>query len=77
MRIRLSTACKDVNAPLLKVDAQGFRSGQKFDHTVFFEEHAGIHHIFSKGEKKGRNLKGLEVILRNSAKEEEVVPVSY
>jgi hypothetical protein len=26
--------------------AQDFRSGQRFDHTVFFGENADIHHIF-------------------------------
>ena len=28
--------------------ARDFRSGQKFDHTVFFGENVDIHHIFPK-----------------------------
>jgi hypothetical protein len=36
MRMRLSAAYKGVNALLMKEGAQDFRSGQKFDHTVFF-----------------------------------------
>jgi hypothetical protein len=28
--------------------AQDFRSGQKFDHIVFFGENVDIHHIFPK-----------------------------
>ncbi len=36
MRMRLSAAYKGVNALLMKEGAQDFRSGQKFDHTIFF-----------------------------------------
>jgi hypothetical protein len=32
----------------MKEGAQDFRSGQKFDHTVFFGENVDIHHIFPK-----------------------------
>lgn len=46
MRMRLSAAYKGVNALLMKQGAQDFRSGQKFDHTVFFGENVDIHHIF-------------------------------
>jgi hypothetical protein len=46
MRMRLSAAYKGVNALLMKESAQDFRSGQKFDHTVFFGENVDIHHIF-------------------------------
>lgn len=46
MRMRLSAAYKGVNALLMKAGAQDFRSGQKFDHTVFFGENVDIHHIF-------------------------------
>jgi hypothetical protein len=46
MRMRLSAAYKGVNALLMKEGAQDFRSGQKFDHTVFFGENVDIHHIF-------------------------------
>ena len=45
MRMRLSAAYKGVNALLMKEGAQDFRSGQKFDHTVFFGENVDIHHI--------------------------------
>jgi hypothetical protein len=45
MRMRLSAAYKGVNSLLMKEGAQDFRSGQKFDHTVFFGENVDIHHI--------------------------------
>lgn len=48
MRMRLSAAYKGVNALLMKEGAQDFRSGQKFDHTVFFGENVDIHHVFPK-----------------------------
>lgn len=48
MRMRISAAYKGVNALLMKEGAQDFRSGQKFDHTVFFGENVDIHHIFPK-----------------------------
>jgi hypothetical protein len=46
MRMRLSAAYKGVNALLMKQGAQDFGSGQKFDHTIFFDENVDIHHIF-------------------------------
>jgi hypothetical protein len=46
MRMRLSAAYKGMNALLMKEGAQDFRSGQKFDHAVFFGENVDIHHIF-------------------------------
>jgi hypothetical protein len=46
MRMRLSAAYKGVNALLMKTGARDFRSGQHFDHTVFFGENVDIHHIF-------------------------------
>lgn len=48
MRMRLSAAYKGVNALLMKEGAKDFRSGQRFDHTVFFGESVDIHHIFPK-----------------------------
>lgn len=48
MRMRLSAAYKGVNALLMKEGAQDFRSGQRFDHTAFFDENVDIHHIFPK-----------------------------
>lgn len=46
MRMRLSAAYKGVNALLMKEGAKDFRSGQRFDHTIFFGESVDIHHIF-------------------------------
>lgn len=46
MRMRLSAAYKGVNVLLMKEGARDFRSGQKFDLTVFFGENVDIHHIF-------------------------------
>lgn len=46
MRMRLSAAYKGVNALLMQRAAKDFRSGQEFDHTVFFGEAVDIHHIF-------------------------------
>lgn len=48
MRMRLSAAYKGVNALLMKTGAMDFRSGQKFEHTNFFDEAVDIHHIFPK-----------------------------
>lgn len=48
MRMRLSAAYKGVNALLMKAGAKDFRSGQKFEHTSFFDEAVDIHHIFPK-----------------------------
>jgi hypothetical protein len=48
MRMRISAAYKGVNALLMKEGAQDFRSGQKFDHAMFFGENVDIHHIFPK-----------------------------
>lgn len=57
MRMRLSAAYKGVNALLMKEGAQDFRSGQKFDHTVFFGENVDIHHIFPQDWCKGQGIK--------------------
>ena len=57
MRMRLSAAYKGVNALLMKEGAQDFRSGQKFDHTVFFGENVDIHHIFPQDWCKRQNIK--------------------
>lgn len=46
MRMRLSAAYKGMNALLMLEGARDFRSGQAFDHTVFFGENVDIHHIF-------------------------------
>lgn len=57
MRMRLSAAYKGVNALLMKDGAQDFRSGQKFDHTVFFGENVDIHHIFPQDWCKKQGVK--------------------
>lgn len=57
MRMRLSAAYKGINALLMKEDAQDFRSGQKFDHTVFFGENVDIHHIFPQDWCKRQGIK--------------------
>src|SRR6266566_861338 len=57
MRIRLSAAYKGVNALLMKEGAQDFRSGQQFDHTVFFGENVDIHHIFPQDWCKKHGIK--------------------
>lgn len=48
MKMRLSAAYKGMNVLLMNEGAQDFRSGQKFDHTIFFGENVDIHHIFPK-----------------------------
>lgn len=57
MRMRLSAAYKGVNALLMKEGAQDCRSGQKFDHTVFFGENVDIHHIFPQDWCKKQGIK--------------------
>jgi len=57
MRMRLSAAYKGVNALLMREGAQDFRSGQKFDHTVFFGENVDIHHIFPQAWCKEQGIK--------------------
>ncbi|HEY3539434.1 MAG TPA: DUF262 domain-containing protein [Trinickia sp.] len=57
MRMRLSAAYKGVNALLMKEGAEDFRSGQKFDHTVFFGENVDIHHVFPQDWCKKQGIK--------------------
>ena len=57
MRMRLSAAYKGMNALLMKEGAQDFRSGQKFDHTIFFGENVDIHHIFPQDWCKKQGIK--------------------
>jgi hypothetical protein len=57
MRMRLSAAYKGINALLMREGAQDFRSGQKFDHTVFFGENVDIHHIFPQEWCKKQGIK--------------------
>ena len=46
MRTRQSAAYKGIHALLMREGAKDFRSGQGFDHTIFFDEAVDIHHIF-------------------------------
>lgn len=57
MRMRVSAAYKGVNALLMKEGAQDFRSGQNFDHTIFFGENVDIHHIFPQDWCKRNGVK--------------------
>lgn len=57
MRTRLSAAYKGISALLMKAGAEDFRSGQKFDHAVFFGENVDIHHIFPQHWCKCRGIK--------------------
>lgn len=57
MRMRLSAAYKGVNALLMKEGTRDFRSGQQFDHSVFFGENVDIHHIFPQDWCKGQGIK--------------------
>ena len=57
MRMRLSAAYKGINALLMKEGARDFRSGQQFDHIVFFGENVDIHHIFPQDWCKGQGIK--------------------
>jgi hypothetical protein len=57
MRMRISAAYKGVNALLMKEGAEDFRSGQQFDHAVFFGENVDIHHIFPQKWCKENGIK--------------------
>ncbi len=72
MRMRLSAAYKGMNALLMKEGAQDFRSGQKFDHTIFFGENVDIHHIFPQDwcKKQGISPKVFDSIINKT-------PLSY
>lgn len=60
MRMRLSAAYKGVNVLLMKEGAQDLRSGQQFDHTIFFGENVDIHHIFPKDWCKKHGIKATD-----------------
>ena len=86
MSIRQSAAYKGLNALLMKKDAKDFRSGQKFEHTMFFEETVDIHHIFPKKwcEKNKKDSKVFDSIVNKtplSAKTNRIIggeaPSSY
>lgn len=56
MRTRLSAAYKGIHALLMREGARDFRSGQKFDATVFFDEAVDIHHIFPRAWCEGQKI---------------------
>ena len=56
MRMRLSAAYKGVNALLMLKGAHDLRSGQTFDHAVFFGEGVDIHHIFPQAWCKAQGI---------------------
>ena len=60
MRTRLSAAYKGVSALLMQTGANDFRTGQAYDHTVFFDEWVDIHHIFPKAWCDKANLPSAE-----------------
>lgn len=68
MRMRLSAAYKGVNALLMKSGAMDFRSGQKFEHTSFFDEAVDIHHIFPQKwcRDNGKNAKSFDSIVNKT-----------
>jgi hypothetical protein len=57
MHMRLSAAYKGINALLMKEGARDFRSGQEFDHTIFFGENVDIHHVFPQEWCKKHGIK--------------------
>jgi hypothetical protein len=72
MRVRLSAAYKGMNALLMKEGAHDFRSGQKFDHAVYFGENVDIHHIFPQDwcRKQGKQPAVFDSIINKT-------PLSY
>jgi hypothetical protein len=57
LRTRLSAAYKGVHALLMRFGAEDFRSGQPFDHAVFFDDKVDIHHIFPEAWCKSKGVK--------------------
>jgi hypothetical protein len=72
MRTRLSAAYKGIHALLMREGAKDFRSGQKFDATVFFNEAVDIHHIFPRAwcEAHGKKEKDYDTVINKT-------PLSY
>ena len=72
MRTRQSAAYKGLHALLMREGAKDFRSGQGFDHTVFFDEAVDIHHIFPKAwcEERGIAEKVYDTVVNKT-------PLSY
>ena len=60
MRTRLSAAYKGLHALLMKEGAKDFRSGERFEQTVFFEGAVDVHHIFPRAWCEKQGLKPAE-----------------
>jgi hypothetical protein len=56
MRSRVSAAYKGVSALLMRLGAEDFRTGQRYNNTVFFDENVDIHHIFPKDWCHGKKI---------------------
>jgi hypothetical protein len=56
MRTRLSWPPKGINALLMQRGARDLRSGQRFDHTVFFGGRTDIHDIFPQDWSKRQGI---------------------
>jgi hypothetical protein len=56
MRSRQSAAYKGIHALLMTEGARDFRTGQRFDTTVFFEELVDIHHVFPESWCKAQTI---------------------
>ncbi len=72
MRTRQSAAYKGLHALLMNEGAKDFRSGQAFDHTIFFDEGVDIHHIFPEDwcKKQGFSVKIYDTVVNKT-------PLSY
>lgn len=46
LRSRIPAAYKGVSGLLTNQGAQDFRTGQSYNHTIFFDENVDIHHVF-------------------------------
>jgi len=57
MTTRLSAAYKGVHVLLMQAGARDFRSGQAFNHTVYFGESVDIHHIFPRAWCETKKIK--------------------
>jgi len=68
MRTRLSAAYKGIHALLMREGARDFRSGQRFDDTLFFDEAVDIHHIFPEAwcKKQGINASVYDTVINKT-----------
>lgn len=56
MRMRVSAAYLGLHVLLMKIGAEDFITGDKFDHIVFFDQNVDIHHIFPQAWCKAKKL---------------------